>query len=116
MAAAAHQRAAGDDLVCLTIPEVDSLIWSHNPGLVGAVEIDGRVVKSAAPFHHCGVKVRMGDVTCLQSVERFHLGYGCFIQMGYAIPQDISLHCLDETGALPNGKMRLGDDACNGWG
>ena len=75
VAAAADQGEARRDLAGVAVPEHDRPIVAHDPLAVGGMEIDRHAAERAAPVHHRGVVVRVGDRDAAHAAERLDGGH-----------------------------------------
>src|ERR1051326_5834478 len=107
----ANHCHAGQDFLRFSIPEANRRVWTHDPGLVCAMQINGRI-KSLAPFNHRRVEMRVRDSDGFEAAQAFHQRNRGVIQMDQAIPQHIALLGLKKKGAVLYRKGWRGLDGC----
>src|SRR5262249_55094528 len=78
---------------------------------VGGVQMDGNAAEGAAPFHHRGVVMRVGDGDAGEPAERLHDLDGGGIDERDAVPQNIAFGSAQDERALADGKFRHRPDA-----
>ena len=52
VAATMDQAEATKQLLSLSLPEMNYRIWSHDPFLVGSMQVDGRLPEGVTPLDH----------------------------------------------------------------
>src|SRR5450755_1003204 len=107
MASTTDQLQAAGKIQSFSMPEADAIVGAHHPSLVVRVNINIDISKSAAPFHHARVIVRVRDRYRGGPAQAFDAVDGCVVQQADAIPQNISRRVLNQRRALSNSKLRF---------
>src|SRR5258705_9676012 len=84
----------------IALPQLDGGVGSHDPLPVGGVQMDGNAAEGAAPFHHRGVVMRVGDRDAGKPAEPLHDLDGGGIDERDAVPQNIAFGRAQDEPAL----------------
>jgi hypothetical protein len=106
VAAAANERYFARERQSIALPQLDGGVGPHDPLPVGGVQMDGNAAEGAAPFHHRGVVMRVGDRDAGKPAEPLHDLDGGGIDERDAVPQDIAFGRAHDERALADGKFR----------
>src|ERR1700680_1564902 len=111
VAANTNEREAIADRMRFARPELNRAIRALHPLAVVGMEKDRNVPKTAAPFDHRRVVVRMRNRDGRQASQCAHHFNGVFINQADAIPEDVLLAGLYQQGSLPDSKFWFGRNA-----
>ena len=83
-------------------------------GVVVSMQVNARRER-ARPFHHRRIEMRMRDRDSIDATKSFDHRYGCIVESGDAVPQNIAVFRAQEQRALPNGECRRRANADDGF-
>ncbi len=87
----ADERETRRYFLGLLRPQLETRSGSHDPALVGGVQMDRNAAKRRAPIHHRRVIVRMRNRNRLESAKRLDDFNGRIVDQADAVPQHVAV-------------------------